>query len=255
MTAVVLAGAFLGLLIGSFVNVVAYRVPAGISVVKPPSACPGCGHEIRPRDNLPVLGWLLLHGRCRDCGAAISIRYPLVEAITAGVFAAAAAAVGAVGSLGAYWWFAGLTIALVLTDLDLKRIPNRILYPGTIVAVTLLGVGSILDGNLVGFWRSLLGGAAYFGFLLAIAVLARGGFGFGDVKLAFVLGVFSAYRSWGSLLVAVFAAFVIGGVVSVVLLAARRVGRKESIPFGPSLVAGSFLAITFGESIAAWYVG
>jgi leader peptidase (prepilin peptidase)/N-methyltransferase len=256
VTAALVGGsAFIGLLIGSFLNVVAYRVPAGISVLRPPSSCPSCKHEIRPRDNVPVIGWILLRGRCRDCGAPISVRYPLVEAATAGLFAATAAIVGASWTLPAYLWFVGITVVLVLTDLDLKRIPNAILYPGTIVALVLLAAGSIVDGDLDALWRGIGGGSAYFILLLVIALLARGGFGFGDVKLAFVLGLFAAHRSWESLPVAVFAAFMVGGIVSIGLLIARRAGRGDAIPFGPSLVLGAYLAIAWGDGIADWYLG
>lgn len=256
MTAVLIGGAaFGGLLIGSFLNVVAYRIPNEMSVLHPPSVCPSCGHEIRARDNVPILSWLLLRGRCRDCGAPISIRYPVVETTTAGVFAGAAAVLGAVWVLPAYLWFAAVTIALVLTDLDHKRIPNRILYPGTIVATALLGGGAALEGDLGSFGRSLLGGAGYFGLMLLVALVARGGFGFGDVKLAFLLGEFAAFRSWGSLFVAGFAAFVIGGLLSLALLVLGRVGRKDAIPFGPAMVAGAFAAVVVGDAIAEWYLG
>jgi leader peptidase (prepilin peptidase)/N-methyltransferase len=255
LTALVAGGGFVGLLICSFLNVVAYRIPKGISVIKPPSACPACGHEIRSRDNLPVIGWLLLRGRCRHCSAPISVRYPIVEFATGATFAAAAALLGPVWVLPAFWWFAGVTIALVLTDLDFKRIPNRILYPGTIVATALLGGGSALDGDLAGWGRALLGGVLYFTLLLIIAILARGGFGFGDVKLALLLGEFSAYRSWDSLLVGVFAAFVIGGLLSIGLLAVRAVGRKDAIPFGPAMVLGCYVGIAVGEPVARWYLG
>jgi leader peptidase (prepilin peptidase)/N-methyltransferase len=254
VTAALVGGvAFAGLLIGSFLNVVAYRVPVGVSVLRPPSACPACGQEIRARDNIPVIGWFLVRGRCRDCGASISFRYPLVEAATAGLFAATI--VGTSWTLPAYLWFVGLTIVLVLTDLDLKRIPNAILYPGTIVAIVLLAAGSIADGDAGPLWRGLGGGAAYFGLLLVIALIARGGFGFGDVKLAFVLGLFAAHRSWESLPVAVFAAFMVGGLVSTALLSARGAGRGDAIPFGPSLVLGAYVAIAWGDAIADWYLG
>ena len=251
----VVGGGFVGLLIGSFVNVVAYRIPKGISVVTPPSACPACDHKIRVRHNIPVLGWLMLRGKCRDCGAKISVRYPVVEAVTGGAFAAAAALLGEAWVLPAFWWFCGVTIALALTDLDVKRIPNRILYPGTVVAALLLGGGAAFDGEFSLFGRGLVGGASYFLLLLLIALVARGGFGFGDVKLAALLGMFAAYRSWESLFVGVFAAFVIGGVLSIILLAARRVGRKDAIPFGPSMVLGAYVGIAAGRSIVSWYLG
>ena len=252
---IAIAGGVLGLLVGSFLNVVAYRVPIGKSVVSPPSACPACGHDIRHRDNIPVVSWALLRGRCRDCGVAISPRYAVVEASTAGVFAATAAIIGATWVLPAFWWFAAVCITLVLTDLDHKRIPNRILFPGTAAAAALLVIGAVLDGDASALGRAAGGGVTYFGLLFALAVIARGGFGFGDVKLAFLLGLFLGYRSWAALLVGIFAAFFVGGLVAVGLMIGRRAGRKDAIPFGPALIAGAFIAVAWGRQIADWYVG
>lgn len=249
------SGAFVGLLIGSFANVVAYRVPLGLSVLRPPSACPACAHPIRPRDNIPVVSWVLLRGRCRDCGVTISPRYAVVEAGMALLFGATVAVIGESWVLPAHLWFVAVTVVLVLTDLDHKRIPNRILYPGTVVAVALLVAGAALDDSIAAAGRGIAGGAAYFLLLLGIALMARGGFGFGDVKLAFLLGVFTAYASWESLAVGVFLAFVIGGVVSLLLLLLRRAGRRDALPFGPSLVAGAYVAIVAGDRIATWYLG
>ena len=255
VTGVVVGGVVIGLVIGSFINVVAHRVPSGMSIITPPSACPACGHRIRHRDNIPIAGWLILRGRCRDCSSSISIRYPLVEAATGGVFAAAAVLLGPVWVLPAFWWFSGVTITLVLTDVDFRRIPNRILYPGLVVGSILLGAGAFLDGDLPMFGRAILGGAGYFLLLLLVALVARGGFGFGDVKLAALLGQFSAYRAWESLFVGVFSAFVIGGLLSIGLLLSRRVGRKDAIAFGPSMTLGAYVGIAIGEPIAAWYLG
>jgi leader peptidase (prepilin peptidase)/N-methyltransferase len=244
-----------GLAIGSFLNVVAYRVPAGRSVVRPASACPACGHTIRPRDNLPVLSWFLLGGRCRDCGASISARYPLVEGLTALLFGATVLVVGVRWVLPAYLWFTGVTLVLILTDLDHQRIPNRILYPGATVATVLLVFGALGDGAATGFFRAVAGGALYFTVLFLVALAARGGFGFGDVKLAFLLGEFLAYRSWAALWAGVFLAVFIGGLAALALLVSRRKGRKEAIPFGPALVLGAWLAIPFGEALVRWYLG
>ncbi len=250
-------GALLGLIVGSFLNVVAYRVPAGGSVVRPGSACPACGAPVRATDNVPVVSWFVLRGRCRDCGAAISARYPMVEAATGIVFAAAALLLGAVWVLPAYWWFAGVGIALVLTDLDHKRLPDRIVFPGFAVGVVLLAAGTLLDGGGAGLMlRALAGAAAYSGFLFVIFLIApRGGFGFGDVKLALVLGLFLAYRSWAVLWAGIMLAFLIGGLTAVVLLATRRAGRKDAIPFGPALIAGAFVAAAWGHHLADWYLG
>lgn len=248
-------GGVIGLIAGSFVNVVAYRVPRGLSVVRPRSACPRCGHEVRSRDNVPLVSWLLLRGRCRDCGGGISVRYPLVEGGTAAAFAALALQMGASWALPAYWWAAAVAIALTLTDLDVRRIPDRILLPGAVVTLLLLGVGGFADGEPMAVLRAVAGGAAYFAILLAVALAARGGFGFGDVKLGLLLGMVLTYRSWRVLAVGVFGAFAVGGLVALALLAARRAKRKDAIPFGPSMVAGAALALAWGEAIAGWYLG
>ncbi|MEK7252022.1 MAG: prepilin peptidase [Actinomycetota bacterium] len=251
---VIAGSAFIGLLIGSFLNVVVYRIPAGLAVVRPPSSCPRCGHLIRSRDNIPVASWFLLRGECRDCGEPISPRYPLVEAGTAILFGVTGWLIGPVWVLPAYLWFVGVTLALALVDIDHRRIPNRILYPGTIVATVLLAGGAVADGSVGALWRALAGGGAYFGFLLVLALVARGGFGFGDVKLGFLLGEFLGYRSWGALLVGGFMAFLVGGLLAALLLAARRAGRKDAIPFGPALVIGCYVAIAAGEAILDWYL-
>lgn len=248
------AAALVGLIVGSFLNVVAYRIPLGMRVTRPPSACPGCGHPIGARDNVPLLSWILLRSRCRHCGMRISVRYPLVEAGTAILFGLTAALIGPVAVLPAFLWFAAVVAVLVVVDLDHKRIPNRILYPGTVVAVVLLAVGAWVDGEPGAVLRGLGGGAMYFGFLLLVALLARGGFGMGDVKFGFLLGTFAAYRSWESLAVAAVMAFMVGGLVSIVLLVLRRAGRRDTIPFGPALAIGVAIAIAAGDPIAAWYL-
>ena len=248
------AGLF-GLLIGSFLNVLAYRVPLGRSVVSPPSACPSCAHAIRWKDNIPVVSWLLLRGKCRDCSVPISPRYPLVEAGTGVLFAGTYLVIGPDWVLTAYLLFVATTVALVLTDLDHKRIPNRILYPATLAAVPLLAVGALLDDTLSAIPRALAGGAIYFGLLLIIALVARGGFGMGDVKLAFLLGIFLAFPSWETLGAGVFLAFLIGGLVSLALLVTKRKGRKDAIPFGPPLIIGAWAAVIWGKQLVDWYLG
>ena len=252
---VAIFAAVLGLVFGSFINVVAYRVPAGQSVVSPPSACPSCGHPIRHRDNVPVLSWLLLRGRCRDCGEPISSRYPIVEAATAALFAAAVAVIGLVWVLPAYLWFAGVGLTLILTDIDVHRIPNRILYPGTVVGLVLLSIGSILENEVGSLWRAVAGAGVYFGLFLALALVARGGFGMGDVKLAFFLGLFLTYQSWGVLGSGVALGIAIGGVLAIFLLVARRASRKAKFAFGPAMILGAYGALAFGQAVADWYVG
>lgn len=253
MTGIAIISGLFGLIIGSFVNVVAYRVPAGGSVVQPRSACPACGHEIRWYDNVPVVSWFVLRGRCRDCGARISVRYPIVEASTAALFVSMTYALGANWVLPAYLWFVGVTVALTLTDLDHKLIPNRILFPGTAIGAVLLAAGAILDGNAGGLPRALAGGAGYFAALLVLALLARGGFGFGDVKLAFMLGLFTGYLGWGHVVVAGVGSFLVGGALSVLLVVTRIRSRKDYIPFGPWMVIAAYIAVWWGGAILEWY--
>ena len=179
-------------------------------------------------------------------------RAPAVAIATALLFAATPVAVDVDWVLPAYLWFVAVTVTLTLTDLDTKLIPNRILFPGTIVGLVLLLGGAIIeDGPIV---RPLAGAVIYFVLLLVLALIARGGFGFGDVKLAFLLGLFTAYQSWETLIVAVFAAFLLGGLVSAILVVFRIRSRKDSIPFGPYLVAGAYLAIVWAGTIANWYL-
>ncbi|MBM3694455.1 MAG: prepilin peptidase, partial [Actinobacteria bacterium] len=184
-----------------------------------------------------------------------SRRYPLVEAGTAAGFAGLALLVGASWALPGYWWAAGVAIALTLTDLDVRRIPDRILLPGAVVTAVLLGLGAAGDGDLMAALRAAGGGAAYFGLLLVVALAARGGFGFGDVKLGVLLGMVLAYRSWGALAVGAFASFALGGLAAIALLATRRAKRKDAIPFGPAMVAGAALALVWGEAVVRWYAG
>jgi leader peptidase (prepilin peptidase)/N-methyltransferase len=226
-----------------------------MSIVSPPSACPGCGAAIRARDNVPVVSWLLLGGRCRDCREPISIRYPLVEAGTGAAFAGLAWMLGPVWVVPAYWVAAAVAIALTLVDLEHKRIPNVILFPGLAAAWVLLAAGAIADSSPGSLLRAAGGAGAYFGLLLVVAVAARGGFGFGDVKLALLLGTFLAHRSWGVLAVGVFAGFTVGGLVGAWMLARRRAGRKDTIPFGPAMVVGAAVALAWGQAIADWYLG
>lgn len=247
--------AVLGLAVGSFLNVVAYRVPINRSVLRPRSACPACAVEISPRDNIPVVSWLVLRGKCRACQDKISPRYLFVEAATAAAFTITTAVVGLEWVLPAFLWFVSVTIVLILTDIDHKLIPNRILYPGIVVGMVLLVAGGFADGGATDVGRAMLGGAAYFIALLVVALAApAGGFGFGDVKLAILLGLFTGYLGWGQVAVAFFFAFLAGGALSMLLLVTGIKGRKDAIPFGPYLVFGAYLAIVWGDQILDWYL-
>lgn len=256
----------LGLAIGSFLNVVVYRVPAGRSLATD-SACPKCGNEIRRRDNIPVVSWLLLGGKCRGCAQPISARYPLVEAGTALAFILVAARFGpavldarsvsgaASGwiELVAFLTLTSVSIALALIDLDTKRLPNLIVLPALIAGVLLLATAAILRANTEALIGAAIGGAGLFALYLLLAVVSRGGMGMGDVKLAALLGLYLGFLGWGSLLVGAFAAFVLGGLFGVLLLTIRKAGRKTAIPFGPWMILGAWLGVFAGEFLASGY--
>ncbi len=250
----VLLCAVLGLLIGSFLNVVVHRVPRGESVVSPPSACPACGNAIRPRDNVPVVGWLLLRGRCRDCDAPISPRYPVVEAGTAALFAVMALRFGFDPVLPAYLYLAAVGLALALIDLDCKRLPDALTLPSYPVAAVLLGLAALLGSDSGDFVKALLGGAAMFAVYFGLAFAYPAGMGFGDVKLAGVLGMYIAWLGWGSWAVGLFLGFFLGGVFGIALIAVKRGGRKTAVPFGPFMLLGALIAVLVGPELAQGYL-
>jgi leader peptidase (prepilin peptidase)/N-methyltransferase len=242
----------LGLAIGSFLNVVIYRVPAGESLIRPGSHCPHCAHEIRNRHNIPVLGWLLLRGKCADCRAPISVRYPIVEALTAALFVAVAAKFGFSWELPAYLYLAAVSIALAAIDLDTMRLPDVIVLPSYSVALVLLIPAMIAEHSWDAGIRGLIAAAVLYAFYFVLAVV-HPGMGFGDVKLALLLGLYLGWLGWSSLAVGAFAGFLLGGIVGAALLIGKRANRKTRIPFGPYMLAGTFLAVFAAAPIAHWY--
>ena len=267
VTAVLVAGGF-GLLIGSFLNVVVYRVPAGISIARPASACPSCSTPIRRRDNVPVLSWLALGGRCRDCRTAISARYPIVELATGLFFVLVAARlwpltdvptealplVSRLLSLVAFLWLAGVSVALAVIDVEHHRLPDAIVLPSYAVGALLLATSSVLVGDWAALVRAAIGLVALFAFYLIAALSYPGGMGFGDVKLAGVLGLYLAWLGWGEFAVGAFAAFLLGGVFALVLVVTRRVQRTGGIPFGPWMLAGAWVGVFAGGTVATAYL-
>lgn len=250
MTAlIVVASALLGLAIGSFLNVVIWRVPRHESVVSPPSHCPGCDAEIAPYDNIPVLSWLILRGRCRRCGVHISARYPLVEAGTGAVWALLALRFHDSWALGAYLVLAAGLIALSLIDLDTFLLPNRIVYPLTIAVVVLFGVAAVIGDDGSALVRALIGGASAFAVFLLLHLVSPRGMGFGDVKLSFVLGVSLGWVSGPTVFLGFFLAFLLGSVVGILLIVTKVRSRRDHVPFGPFLAAGTLLALLAGEPL------
>jgi leader peptidase (prepilin peptidase)/N-methyltransferase len=241
---VALAGV-LGALIGSFLNVVIYRLPRGESLVHPRSSCPGCGAQIAPYDNLPVLSWLLLRGRCRRCGERISPRYPLVELLTALVFAAVVLVRGFDDDLVLELPFVAGLIALAGIDYDHKLLPNRIVYP--LAAYGLIATVLVDRDDLV---EHVAAGAGAFLFLLVAVIAYPRGMGMGDVKLAGAMGLFLGLSVIPALLVALLSGSIVGGVI----LAREGVAaRKKAIPFGVFLAFGGVVGVLAGPELIDVY--
>ena len=237
----------LGTILGSFLNVVIYRLPRRLSVVRPASRCPHCQTPIRPYDNIPLLSFLVLRGRCRTCRAPISWRYPLVEAaaglLLAGLwvhFAPSAAWV----PFAADAVFALMLIVVFFIDLDYQIVPNAITYSGLALGLLL----AIPQGRVLPSVLSALGASAFF---LLIAILSRGGMGGGDIKLAAMMG---AFLSWPAVAVALLLAFTGGAGAGLVLMGLRKRTRKDPIPFGPSLAVGGLIALFAADGLLRWYL-
>ena len=234
-----------GLMIGSFLNVVAYRLPRGESLVRPRSHCTGCGAEVRPYDNVPVLSRLLLRGRCRSCSERISPRYPLVELLTGALFAAIAIVRGVDARLALELPFAAMLVAVAAIDIDHRIVPNRILAPMAVYGVV---VGALVDPHVL--VAGLIAGAGAFTFLLVAALAYPAGMGMGDVKLAGVMGLFLGL----SILPALAVAFIAGSVVGIALLVRHGAGaRKRGVPFAPFMALGGVVGLLAGPELIHLY--
>ncbi len=245
------AAAALGAAVGSFLNVVIHRLPRGESLVHPPSRCPACGHRIRPWHNVPVLGYLVLRGRCRDCGRPISPRYPLVEALVAGLAAGLWARYGLSPAFAAYFVLVAGLVAVTFIDLDYRIIPDALSLGGMAAGFA----SSFVTG--LGWIQSLLGIAAGAGILWAVAwgyeaVTGREGMGFGDVKL---LGAIGAFLGWKAVLFTVFVSSVSGAAAGLAWIALKGRDMRFEIPYGPFLALGAVLYVFSGPELVRWYLG
>ncbi|NSW84211.1 MAG: prepilin peptidase [Syntrophothermus sp.] len=236
-----------GLFVGSFLNVVIYRLPRGESIAAPRSRCPFCRTQLTWRDLVPVFSYLVLGGRCRYCRRPISLRYPAIELLTAVVFAVLWCRFSSPPVFAKYAFFAGLLIAAGAIDAVHYIIPDKLVLAGLAGAV-ILGFAA----RDVGIWSALAGCAAGAGFLLLVVVISKGGMGGGDVKLAAVTGLF---LGWPLGPLGIFLGACVGGLVAFFLLLFRIKGRKDPLPFGPFIALGSFLALLWGKVLIFWYLG
>jgi leader peptidase (prepilin peptidase)/N-methyltransferase len=234
-----------GAVIGSFLNVVIHRLPRRESLVSPPSRCPQCETPVKPYDNVPVVSWLVLRGRCRHCGAPISPRYPVVELLTALVFAAVVLVRGFDDDLVLELPFVAALIALAGIDADHKLLPNRIVYPMAaygVVATLLVDRGDLVE--------HLVAGAGAFAFLLAAALAYPRGMGMGDVKLAGAMGLYLGV----AVIPALLTAFLTGSIVGVGMIAREgAAARKKAVPFGVFLAIGGIVGVLAGAELVDVY--
>lgn len=244
----------LGLVNGSFLNVVIYRLPAQQSL-NGRSACPKCGHQIRWYDNIPVVSWVLLRAKCRDCKAPISVRYPLVEAGHAIMWGGLAAWLGYTNPLlPLLLFFSSVSLALALIDIDTFRLPDILTLPLLGITTTYLAALSAYQHTWHQFWVSQACAGAFLVFYLTLFLVTKGGgLGFGDVKLAPVLGMLTGWFGVGAAAVGFMGAF-LPGIPLGILMALRIVKRGTAVPFGPMLIGGAWLGILFGQPLAAAYL-
>jgi len=243
-----------GLIVGSFLNVCIYRLPRNISIVRPASACPVCSTPIKPWDNIPVLSYILLRGRCRGCGERISIRYPFVELLNGIFYISVFNFFGMEWHLPLLFAFTSAMIVITFIDLDFQIIPDEITLPG--IGIGLIGASFMLPDpfasplQIVGFQSSLLGLLLGGGLYFLIAVLSKGGMGGGDIKMMAMVG---AFMGWKAVLLTTFLGSITGSIVGIFLMAFKGKGRKTKIPFGPFLALGSIITLFFGGEILRWY--
>jgi leader peptidase (prepilin peptidase) / N-methyltransferase len=242
-----------GLVVGSFMTVAVYRMPRSESVVRPRSRCPNCGAEIGARDNVPVLSWLLLRGRCRECGEPISAEYPLIELATAGLVVLAAIRYADPWQAVLVAGLLAMMPAIILIDVRKRIIPNRLTHPAFLISLILVVVASFV-GEGTDLVRALIGMLSYGGFFFVLAYLLPSGMGMGDAKLTALIGLVLGSVGLRFVGVAAGAAILLGGLGGIVALALGKRG-KDAIPFGPYIAVGAIIAALWGEPLAAWYLG
>lgn len=251
--------AILGLLFGSFATAFAYRVPRHESLGGR-SKCPNCNTTVRAADNIPVISYLLLRGKCRNCGKPISVRYPLIELASGALFALAAWKFELTLTGLAYAGFFWVLLVLTVIDLEFKLLPNRVVFPALYAGWAFLIADALLDtsfssGHPGALRDAGLGAAAFAGFLFLVAFIYPAGMGMGDVKLAILLGSFLGYVGGiGLTVTGMFLSFLFGGFLGALIAVARGGGRKTQIPFGPWLALGTVTSVLLGQGLLDWYL-
>ncbi len=243
-----------GAVVGSFLNVCIHRIPSGISIVTPPSSCPNCGKKIRFYDNIPILSYIILGGRCRLCKTSISLRYPIVETLNGVLWVAVMWRFGLGWPMVSYAVLVSSLLVITFIDLDCQIIPDRISIPGIPIGIflgSLILIDPFLRTSMLGWKNSLIGAALGFGLFYAIAVLSRGGMGGGDIKL---MGMLGGFIGWKGVLLTTFAGSLMGSIVGLFMVVFKGGGRKSKIPFGPFLAGGALLSLFFGQEILDWYI-
>jgi leader peptidase (prepilin peptidase) / N-methyltransferase len=246
--------ALFGLAIGSFLNVVIYRVPRKESVVQPRSRCPQCDTQLRPSDNVPVVSWLLLGGRCRTCKAKVSLRYPIVELTTAALFAGVALRFGASWAVPAFCLFFAALLALALIDLEHFLLPNRIIYPTLLASVPLLLLAAAAGHEWNHLRSAVIGGLAAFAVFFVLNLVYPRGMAFGDVRLSAVIGVYLGWIGPRTLFLGLFLGFLTASIVGIGLIVARKADRKTPVPFGVFLAIGAAVAVFAGGPVIHWWM-
>lgn len=249
----------LGLIVGSFLNVCIYRMPRGLSIIAPPSSCPSCNAAVRPYDNIPIISFFILRGRCRHCGSRISARYPLVESANAALYVLVLLRFGAGWQSLVLFAFCSAMLVITFIDLDFQIIPDSITLPGIVtgfVTASLLLSDPFERGSVIGIKNSLAGlfaGGGLFYLIAAISqiIFRQEAMGGGDIKMMAMIG---AFLGWKAILLTTFCGSLFGSVSGIFLMAFKGKGRKAKIPFGPFLAAGALISLFFGQEILGFYL-
>lgn len=243
-----------GSIVGSFLNVCIYRIPRDLSIIMPSSRCPSCNTPIKPWDNIPILSYIFLGGRCRTCKVKVSFRYPLVESLNGAFYVMVLWRFGFGWHTLIYFIFCSALIVITFIDLDFQIIPDRITLPGILIGLltgSFLLPDPFVRYSALGYVASIIGFVVGGGIFYAVAVLSRGGMGGGDIKMMAMVG---ALMGWKAVLLTTFLGSLVGAVFGIFLMLFKGKGRKTKIPFGPFLSAGAIVTLFYGQEILYWYL-